>query len=117
MSLLDSAFESFTVMNKAIVDDGYGGTVTTWTPGATIQGVMVYNNSVIEKVAEAIGSTSSYTFTCRRSLMFDFRDVLKRNSDDKLFRLTSNSDENRTPAGAGLDMRQYTAEELASLPT
>jgi len=117
MSLLDEAFESFTVMNKAMVDDGYGGVITTWTPGANVSGAMVFNGSSVMRVAEALGSKSSYTFTCRKALQFDFHDVLKRASDNKLFRLTSNSDELKTPASAGLDMRQYQAEELEALPT
>lgn len=115
MSLLDSAFEDFRVINKAIVDDGYGGSVTTWTEGATVQGVMVYNASGITKIAEAIGSTSMYTFTCRKGQEFDFHDVLRRVRDRKLFRLTSNSDELKTPNSAGLNMLQYQAEEIETL--
>lgn len=117
MSLLDEAFESFTVMNKSKVDDGYGGVITTWTEGANVKGAMVFNGSAIMRVAEAVGSTSSYTFTCKKELQFDFHDVLKRASDGKIFRLTSNSDELKTPASAGLDMRQYQAEEIEVLPT
>ena len=116
MSLLDEAFESFVVMNKSIVDDGYGGVITEWREGATFQGAMVYNGSSIREIAEALGSTSSYTFTCRKNLEFDFHDVLKRVADGKLFRLTTNSDELKTPKSAGLNMRQYQAEELKELP-
>ena len=36
MSLLEDNFEKFTVVNKSIVDDGYGGVTTTWTDGAVI---------------------------------------------------------------------------------
>lgn len=117
MSLLDEAFEDFIVMNKSVVDDGYGGLVTEWTPGAIVQGAMVYNGSSIETIARALGSVSNYTFTCRKALQFDFHDVLKRASDNKLFRITTNSDENKTPASAGLDMRQYEAETLSALPS
>ena len=116
MSLLDDAFEDFTVMNKAAVDDGYGGVITEWTEGATVKGAMVYNGSSLRRVAEALGSSSSYTFTCRKSLSFDFHDVLKRVSDGQLFRLTNNSDDYKTPPSAALDMRQYDAEQLTALP-
>lgn len=116
MSLLEEAFEEFTIINKAQVDDGYGGIVTTWTDGATVSGAMVYNDSNEMRVAQALGSTSTYTFTCRRSLQFDFHDVLRRNSDGQLFRITTNSDEKKTPGAAGLDMRQYDAEQLNALP-
>ncbi len=38
MSLLDSSYENFTVLNKIVTDDGYGGVTTVWTTGATIKG-------------------------------------------------------------------------------
>lgn len=116
MSLLEEAFEDYIYMNKAVVDDGYGGRVTTWTEGATVGGAMVYNNSNTMRIAQAIGSKSTYTFTCRKDLEMDYHDVLKRVKDGKLFRITTNSDENQTPKSAGLNMRQYDAEELTALP-
>lgn len=116
MSLLDEAFEDFVIVNKAVVDDGYGGTVTEWTDGATVRGAMVYNGSNQMRIAQALGSTSMYTFTCRKNLEFDYHDVLRRVRDGQLFRLTTNSDDNRTPASAGLNMRQYDAEQLTALP-
>jgi hypothetical protein len=111
MSLLDNAYEDFTIINKSIVDDGYGGTTTVWTDGATIKGVMVFDNSTQMKVAQAMGVTSAYTFTVQKSVALDFHTVLRRESDAKVFRLTSNSDDKKTPEEAGLNMRQYSAEE------
>ena len=116
MSLLSKAFETFTVINKAVVDDGMGGTTTVWADGATVQGAMVLDSSVQMKVAQALGSKGAYTFTVKRSTELDYHTVLRRESDKALFRLTSNTDDKKTPDGAGLDMRQYTAEEF-TLPT
>ena len=111
MSLLDNAFEDFTVINKTIVDDGYGGTTTVYTDGATIKGAMVFNSSTQMKVAQAMGVTSAYTLTVRKSIELDYHTVLRRESDKKIFRLTSNSDDKKTPEEAHLNMRQYDAEE------
>lgn len=111
MSLLDDAFEEFNILNKIRSDDGYGGTYTEWVPGATIMGAMVYDNSSQAMIAQALGSTSVYTLTVRKDLELDYHDVLRRVSDGKIFRLTSNSDENKTPRSAGLNMRQYSCEE------
>lgn len=116
MSLLDEYFEDFRIMNKAVVDDGYGGRETQWTEGATVKGAMVYEGSELNRIAEAVGSTTNYRFTCRRDLELDFHDVLKRVNNPKYFRITTNSDENQTPKSAGINMRQYFAEELAELP-
>ena len=110
MSLLSKAFEAFTVVNKSVVDDGYGGTTTVWTDGATIQGALVFDNSAQMKVAAAMGAKGAYTLTVRKNVELDYHTVLRR-SNGQLFRLISNSDDKRTPEGSTLDMRQYTAEE------
>lgn len=111
MSLLENAYEDFTVINKAVVDDGYGGTTTTWTDGAHIKGAMVFDNSAQMKTAMAAGYKSAYTLTVKRHVQLDFHTVIRRESDGVIFRLTSNSDDKKTPVSAGLDMRQYSAEE------
>ena len=111
MSLLDSAYEDFTIINKAVVDDGYGGTTVVWSDGATISGAVVFDSSTQMKVAQAMGVTSAYTLTVRKSNDLDYHTVLRRESDKKIFRITSNSDDKQTPISAGLDMKQYSAEE------
>lgn len=111
MSLLEEAFESFIIVNKVIVDDGYGGTTTIWTPGATIDGALVFDSSVQMRVAQAQGVTSAYTFVVRKDVDLDYHTVLKRKSDNRIFRLLSNSDDKKTPQSAGLNMRVYLAEE------
>jgi hypothetical protein len=47
--------------------------------------------------------------------MLDFHDVIMRIADGKIFRITSDGDDNKTPKSATLDMRQVSAEEW-SLP-
>lgn len=111
MSLLENAYEDFTIVNKSVIDDGYGGTTIAWTDGATIKGVMVFDNSTQMKVAQAMGVTSTYTFTVKKQVELDYHTVLRRESDKKIFRLTSNSDDKKTPEEASLNMRQYSAEE------
>lgn len=111
MSLLDSAYEKFTILNKSIVDDGYGGTTTVYTDGVTIDGAIVFDSSTQMKLAQAMGVTSAYTLTVKKSIELDYHTVLRRESDKKIFRLTSNSDDKKTPEEASLNMRQYSAEE------
>lgn len=111
MSLLDNAYEDFTVINKFVGPDGYGGTATSWVDGATIKGAIVFDSSVQMKIAQAAGVTSAYTLTVKKNIELDFHTVLRRESDGRIFRLTSNSDDKKTPESAGLNMRQYSAEE------
>ena len=111
MSLLEEAYEDFTIINKSVVDDGYGGTTTTWSDGAVIKGAIVFDSSTQMKVAQAMGVTSAYTLTVKKSIELDYHTVIRRESDKKIFRLTSDSDDKKTPEEAALNMRQYSAEE------
>ena len=111
MSLLEEAYEDFTVLNKSVIDDGYGGVETVWSDGATIKGAMVFDNSTQMRSAMAMGVTSAYTFTVKKSIELDYHTVIRRESDKKIFRLTSNSDDKKTPDSATLNMRQYSCEE------
>jgi len=111
MSLLEEAYEDFTVLNKSVIDDGYGGVETVWSDGATIKGAMVFDNSSQMKAAMAMGVTSAYTLTVKKSIELDYHTVIRRESDGRTFRLTSNSDDKKTPESANLNMRQYSCEE------
>lgn len=111
MSLLDEAMEEFKIMNKSKVSDGYGGYVTTWTEGAGINAAAVLDQSVEALTAKAQGVTGIYTITTKKSLTLEYHDVIKRVSDGKIFRITSDGDDAKTPNSASINMRQVRAEE------
>lgn len=110
MSLLENAYEDFTVVNKTVVSDGYGGVTTVWVDGATIKGAIVFDDSTQMKIAQAAGVTSAYTLTVKKNVLLDYHTVLRRESDNAIFRITSESDDKKTPEEATLNMRQYSAE-------
>lgn len=111
MSLLSEAYEAFIIMDKRTVPDGYGGVETTWTEGAEIQAAATYNSSVEALTAQAAGATALYTITTSKAVNLQYHDVVKRVRDGKYLRVTSDGDDNFTPASATLDMRQVQAEE------
>lgn len=111
MSLLTEAFESFTYMNKAKVDDGYGGVETTWTEGATFDGALALENDPQIRIAMAQGVRGLYQLYTRRDITLEFHDVVKRVSNGKIYRVTTDGDDKHTPASAGLDMRVVSCEE------
>lgn len=113
MSLLSEAMEAFTILDKTTTSDGYGGMVTEWKEGAEIMGAIVLDTSMQARTAEAQGVKSVYTFTTRKDVTLSYHDVLRRDRDGKIFRVTSDGSEKRTPASASLNMRQVTAEEWA----
>lgn len=115
MSLLTEAMEKCTMMDKKTEPDGYGGYISNWVDGATFDAAITFNSSMEARVAEKQGVTSMYTVTTSKAMTLEYHDVFKRVSDGKVFRVTSDGDDNYTPKSATLDMRQVTAEEW-SLP-
>lgn len=111
MSLLSDAMDNCIILNKAIVDDGYGGFITTWTEGAPFKAAIVFDTSMQARVADKQGVSSLYTVTTSKALTLEYHDVFKRLRDNKVFRVTSDGDDKYTPASASLDMRVVTAEE------
>ena len=116
MSLLSEALEECVILDKKIVDDGYGGYVTQYIEGITFRAACVLDNSMQARIAQQQGVTGLYTITTCKALNLQFHDVFKRVRDGKIFRVTSDGDDKKTPASATLDMRQTSAEEW-SLPT
>ena len=110
MSLLTEAYEKLTVLNKTLQPDGYGGVITTYTDGPTIEGALILDSSAEQTIAQALGTSQAYTLTVRKDIELDYHTVIRRESDGSVFRLTSNTDDKKTPESATLNMRQYTAE-------
>ena len=112
MSLLSEAMEKCTMLDKTTKSDGRGGVIPTWVDGASFDAACVFDSSMQARVAEAAGVKSFYTVTTSKSVNLQYHDVFRRNSDDKIFRVTSDGDDKKTPASAALNMRQVTAEEF-----
>lgn len=116
MSLLDEAMEGFTMQDKTTTADGYGGAITTYKDGAKIRAACVLNATGEATIAAALGAKASYTITTGKNANLQYHDVLKRDRDGKIFRVTSDGDDLATPESATLNMRNVTAEEW-SIPT
>ena len=111
MSLLSEAMTPCQFVNRSIVPDGEGGYITAWTDGAEFQAAIRLDSSLQAQVAAAQGVTGIYTIITPRIINLQFHDVVRRLSDGKVFRVTSDGDDKRTPNSAGLDMRSVSAEE------
>lgn len=111
MSLLSEAMEACTMLDKVTVEDGMGGYTRTWKDGASFNAAIVFNTSMEARRAAKEGVSSLYTVTTSRAVVLEYHDVFRREKDKKVFRVTSDGDDQYTPASAGLDMRQVTAEE------
>lgn len=111
MSLLTEAMEKCVFLDKRHTPDGYGGYETTWVEGAGFEAAAVLDNSMQARIAEKQGVAALYTVTTDKAINLQYHEVFKRLSDGKIFRVTSDGDDKYTPASAGLNMRQVSAEE------
>lgn len=111
MSLLDSQMETFCFIDKSRKPDGEGGYVVEWSEGAEFEANARFDNSMQARIAEKQGVTSLYTITTRKDINLEYHEIIKRISDGKIFRVTSDGDDNKTPNSATLNMRQVSAEE------
>lgn len=111
MSLIDNAMEKSYIMDKTTQPDGYGGIKTTYTEGAEILVAYSFDTSTQARIAQQEGISNRYTLTTRKSVVLKFPDIIKRDRDGKIFKVTSDGSDNSTPNGAGLDLRQVEAEE------
>ena len=115
MSLLAEAMEPCVMVDKHTVEDSYGGFTTQWVTGAGFSAAIVLDDSIQAQQAMSQGVTGVYTVTTQKSINLQYRDVFRRTRDGKIFRITTDGDDKKTPDSAGLNMRQVRAEEW-SLP-
>lgn len=111
MSLLSEAMEKCIMLDKRTEADGYGGYITTWVDGAEFLAAIVLDSSMEARIAEQQGVTALYTITTKKAINLQYHDVFRRIRDGKIFRVTSDGDDKKTPGSANLNMRQVSAEE------
>lgn len=115
MSLVENAMEKSYIMDKQTTPDGRGGVITTYKEGAEIKVAYSFDTSTQARIAEQAGTENRFILTTRKSVNLQYHDIVKRDRDGKIFRVTSDGDDNYTPDSSSLNMRQVEAEEW-SLP-
>ena len=115
MSLIDDFTYKCVMQDKVTRPDGYGGVKPTWQDGAEFDAAITLDNSMQARIAEQQGVTALYTITTKKNINLQYHDVFRRETDGKIFRVTSDGDDKATPISANLNMRQVSAEEW-SLP-
>ena len=112
MSMIEESMEPVCFMEKTRTPDGEGGFITAWTEGAEFNASITFDSSMQARIGEKQGVTSLYTVTTAKNAKLEYHDVLKRLSDGKIFRITSDGDDKQTPARAMFGQYlQVTAEE------
>lgn len=111
MSLLDAMSEDFIIIEKVSVPDGEGGFEVVWSEGAEVKAALTLDSSVQAKRAQKEGVTSVYTLTTNCDVILKFHTVLKRKSDGKIFRVTTDGGDKVSPSVSTLNMAQVSAEK------
>lgn len=111
MSLIDQFETECVLMEKTQTPDGEGGFNTDWIESEPFMAAVVFNNSLEARSAEKQGVTNLYTVTTDKNAMLEYHDVFKRVSDGKIFRVTSDGDDAKTPDVATFAFSQVSAEE------
>ena len=111
MSLLTQAMEDVVMLEKKRIPDGEGGFTTDWADGVQFKAAITFNSSLEAKVAEKQVVTSLYSVICPINAKLEYHDVIRRLRDGKIFRITSDSDDEITPDSATFQFAKVSAEE------
>ena len=110
MSLIDCMMIPCVFMEKKQTPDGAGGYITEWAESEPFRAAIIRDTSTEARIAEAAGTVEMYTVTVSRSVRLEYHAVIKRLSDGKTFRITSDNAEKKTPLCTALDIAQSNAE-------
>lgn len=111
MSLLSQSYEDVVLLEKRREPDGEGGFIISWVESIVFKAAITFDTSMESRIAEKQGVSSRYTVTTGKGAKLDYHDVIKRLSDGKVFRITSDGDDKQTPKSASFQFLQVTAEE------
>lgn len=111
MGLIENMMVDCVIMDKRRTPDGEGGVNVDWVEAAPIRAAIVLDSSMQSRTAQKQGVTSVYTVTTGRGIRLEYHDVIKRLSDGKIFRITSDAGDKESPQVSTLDMAQVTAEK------
>lgn len=107
-TLVETEAVKFNFMDKTKVPDGESGFISAWVVGAEFDATMRIDTSTEAQVAKAQNLIAGITFFVSKNIELDYYDVIRRASDGKTFRITS--DPHKTPSKSKLDLRTVTAE-------
>lgn len=111
MRLFEKMMTECCLMTMERTPDSAGGFNTAWTEGTKLKAAIIRDTSTQGKIAERSGVTSIYTITTAKRVTLKYHDVIKRLSDGKIFRVTSDPGDKEAPEASTLDIAQVTAEK------
>ena len=93
-------------LEKTSTPDGQGGQTTSWKPSKPFEAAIVRDSANVSTVADRAEPSATFTVTTQTPL--GFHEVIRRESDGLVVRVTSEAIE--TPVMASFAFVQYKAE-------
>lgn len=115
-TLLDEMMTACRMMDKTTVPDGFGGVKEGYRPGATFQATIRKDSSTEAILAEKSGLTETFTVVTGKRMRLRQNDVIRRESDQQIFRITSDTLDSDAPDRSTIKITKCTAERWV-LPT
>lgn len=110
--MLEDYFETFTRQVETPTSAPLGGKKSTWADGATFQAGISKNNSREAQIAYRSGLAAQYVIVVPDGVVLAHDERVKRSSDGRTYRITSNSGDMHTPTVAYVQYSQATAEVI-----
>jgi len=111
MSLLTKNMEPVIKLVRASASDGMGGAESKeWRDGDRFLAAIVSDVSAEVEVANKKQTKNRYIVITGRGALLRYHDVIRRERDGKIFRITSDAIET-SPKSAALALEKVTAEE------
>lgn len=111
MMLYEEEMEPCFIIDKTTTPDGYGGVITIYSKGAGIQAAFSFNDTTQARIASVQGADDNFKIFTKKQVVLRAGDIIQRVSNQKTYQITSNGDDNKTPAMAMLDAREVNAKE------
>lgn len=108
--MLDSYKHQCVLLERQRVSDGQGGSKTVWVDGMEFTMIFSEDTTTEALIAEQQGFTSTYHAVVARNMEIKFHDVIRRLSDGKIFRITKDGDDDKTPQTSPMDMKHLVLE-------
>jgi len=109
---LEDFFEDFIFMDDVSVPDGLGGVIHELREGAPFRAGISTISTNEAKIAYQAGTKTIYTITTTLRVELEYRDLVKRLKDNRIYKATSDAVDNTTPDVAQMQYRDVTAEVI-----
>lgn len=104
-------FEEFAFMDYVSVSDGAGGMKFEHREGMHFQAGIIANSSTEAEIAYRSGVKTIFTIVTEWGVELEYKDVIKRLRDNRLYMITGNAIDNTAPDFADeVRTREVTAE-------